>query len=119
MVGAAIVFAAIILAGISMKDNMRQYVSITEARKAFDEVQVKGFLDLTNIGYNMDKQLLTFTLTDSSGERLPVVYAGVKPGNFEQAKEVVAIGHYDGNEFKASKLLVKCPSKYTESGEQI
>ena len=41
-------------------------------------------------------------------------YKGVKPGNFEDAISIVAIGHFDegAKQFEADKLLVKCPSKY-------
>ena len=43
-----------------------------------------------------------------------VAYRGVKPGNFEDAVSVVAIGRYDPAQrvIAADKLLVKCPSKY-------
>ena len=41
-----------------------------------------------------------------------VSYAGIMPGNFEQAESVVAKGIYNGQRFVADDLLVKCPSKY-------
>jgi cytochrome c-type biogenesis protein CcmE len=49
-----------------------------------------------------------------SGDTMQVRYHGVKPGNFEDAISIVAIGQYsaDQEEFAANKLLVKCPSKY-------
>lgn len=119
IIGLTVIVAAIILASVSFKDNLKQYVTIPEAKKTFVDVQVKGSLDLDKIKYDLDSQLLMFTLTDENGEELPVVYSGLKPGNFEQAKEVVAIGKYDGKKFTADKLLIKCPSKYTEEGEQI
>ena len=119
IIGLTVIVAAIILASVSFKDNLKQYVSIPEAKKTFVDVQVKGSLDLDKIRYDLDSQLLMFTLTDENGEELPVVYSGLKPGNFEQAKEVFAIGKYDGKKFTADKLLIKCPSKYTEEGEQI
>ena len=43
---------------------------------------------------------------------MPVMYEGVKPGNFEEATEIVAIGSYRDGAFHAEQLLVKCPSKY-------
>ncbi len=119
IIGLVVIVAAIILASVSFKDNLKQYVTIPEAKKTFVDVQVKGSLDLNNIRYDLDSQQLMFTLTDENGEELPVVYSGLKPGNFEQAKEVVAIGKFDGKKFTDDKLLIKCPSKYTEEGEQI
>jgi len=43
-------------------------------------------------------------------------YSGVKPLNFEHAKQVVALGKYNKSDkiFEADKILVKCPSKYTK-----
>ena len=43
---------------------------------------------------------------------MPVTYRGVRPGNFEQATSLVAIGTYRGEAFQADQILVKCPSKY-------
>jgi cytochrome c-type biogenesis protein CcmE len=43
---------------------------------------------------------------------MQVVYDGVKPGNFEEAVQIVAIGRYQDDAFHAEQLLVKCPSKY-------
>ena len=58
---------------------------------------------------------LRFTLRDAqSGDTMRVRFDGLKPANFEDAISIVAIGRYDADtqEFAASKLLVKCPSKY-------
>ena len=43
---------------------------------------------------------------------MPVVYRGIRPGNFKDAISIVAIGRYHDNRIEAEKLLVKCPSKY-------
>ena len=51
-------------------------------------------------------------LTDDEGGSLPVEYGGVKPGNFEEAVQIVAVGRYESGVFHAEQLLVKCPSKY-------
>jgi cytochrome c-type biogenesis protein CcmE len=45
-------------------------------------------------------------------KQIKVSYQGVKPGNFDQATEIVAIGEYQQGVFEADQLLVKCPSKY-------
>jgi len=41
-----------------------------------------------------------------------VAYKGLKPGNFHDATQVVAIGRFHRGTLEAEKLLVKCPSKY-------
>jgi cytochrome c-type biogenesis protein CcmE len=49
---------------------------------------------------------------DDGGQNMNVVYRGPKPGNFEQAEAVVAIGKFHGDALQSDQLLVKCPSKY-------
>ena len=54
-------------------------------------------------------------IIDERGSSLPVQYGGTKPGNFDQADQVVVIGRYQEGVFLADQLLVKCPSKYQGS----
>jgi cytochrome c-type biogenesis protein CcmE len=96
-------------------DSMTPYVSYERARQGDRIVQVAGKLEKGSYSYAEAKESLYFTLKDpKTSENLRVRYKGVKPGNFEDAISIVAIGRYDekAKEFEAQKLLVKCPSKY-------
>ena len=96
-------------------DSMTPYVSYQRARQGDRIVQVAGALEKGSYSYAEAKESLYFTLKDpKTKENLRVRYKGVKPGNFEDAISIVAIGRYDdkAKEFEAQKLLVKCPSKY-------
>ncbi|MBW8878307.1 MAG: cytochrome c maturation protein CcmE [Acidobacteria bacterium] len=96
-------------------DSMTPYVSYQRARQGDRIVQVAGALEKGSYSYAEAKESLYFTLKDpKTKENLRVRYKGVKPGNFEDAISIVAIGRYDDKtkEFEAQKLLVKCPSKY-------
>jgi cytochrome c-type biogenesis protein CcmE len=95
--------------------SMTPYVSYQRARQGDRIVQVAGKLEKGSSSYAEAKESLYFTLKDpKTNENLRVRYKGVKPGNFEDAISIVAIGRYDdkAQEFEAQKLLVKCPSKY-------
>jgi cytochrome c-type biogenesis protein CcmE len=110
-------FAAFSLS--SFRQALTPYVSFEQARSAGRMVQVAGGLAKGSSHYEMASGSLLFTLRDPHGQQaLPVRFHGVKPGNFEDAISIVAIGEYDpaAHEFAASKLLVKCPSKY-QGGE--
>ncbi|HEX4963881.1 MAG TPA: cytochrome c maturation protein CcmE [Thermoanaerobaculia bacterium] len=99
----------------TFKDSMTPYVSYERARQGDRIVQVAGALEKGSSSYAEAKQSLYFTIKDpKTSENLRVRYKGVKPGNFEDAISIVAIGRYDdkAKEFEAQKLLVKCPSKY-------
>ncbi len=99
----------------SFKQNLTPYVTYVEARGGPRTVQVAGGLEAGSSAYDQATSALHFTLRDAeSGDTLRVRYEGLKPANFEDAISIVAIGRYDAasQEFAASKLLVKCPSKY-------
>ena len=105
----------------SFKQTLTPYVSYEQARETSRMVQVAGGLEKGSSTYQAGEHALYFTIREAAtagnagnGKTLRVRYHGVKPGNFEDAISVVAIGRYDRDkdEFAADKLLVKCPSKY-------
>lgn len=103
----------------SFKTSFSPYVNYATARASERVVQVAGGLAKNSTRYDDAKHLLIFNLLDeATGEQLEVHYDGVKPGNFEDAVSIVAIGRFDEsvNAFTADKLLVKCPSKYQGEG---
>ena len=114
-IGSALLLGFIGFSLLSFKQTLTPYVSYEQARSANRMVQVAGALEKGSSAYKEENQSLYFTLKDpKTHENLRVRYKGVKPGNFEDAISVVAIGRFDtaAQEFEANKLLVKCPSKY-------
>ena len=116
IIGLAIIAAFIVFAGMNLKKSLTPYVSLADAKRTGAVVQVKGQRVPGSEEFNMESHLFHFEMTDERGEKFKVVYDGVKPSNFEQATEVVAIGRYDNGIFQAEQLLVKCPSKYEAEG---
>jgi cytochrome c-type biogenesis protein CcmE len=53
-----------------------------------------------------------FYLVDEKGAERKVIYNNSKPQDFEKSDKVVVIGSMKGEEFQATSLLLKCPSKY-------
>ena len=47
-----------------------------------------------------------------SGLEKKVLYNGTQPQDFEKSEQIVIVGKMSGNEFHASEILMKCPSKY-------
>jgi cytochrome c-type biogenesis protein CcmE len=109
-VGFALVFIA--LGVTAFQKTLTPYLSFDEARKSRGVVQVMGSLDKQSDQYDTGRQELRFDLLDTAGNRMPVAYRGIKPGNFKDAISIVAIGSYREGRIEAEKLLVKCPSKY-------
>jgi cytochrome c-type biogenesis protein CcmE len=99
----------------SFRQTLTPYVSYDQARSVERPVQIAGALEKGSNSYDATSSSLLFTLRDpKSQEVLRVRYHGLRPANFEDALSIVAIGTYDtgSDEFRAEKLLVKCPSKY-------
>ena len=96
----------------AFKSNLTPYVSFSQARSTSDAVQVAGALVQGSDHYDEGTQSLQFVLQDDTGDKLAISYKGLKPGNFNEAIQVVAIGRFNKGRLEAEKLLVKCPSKY-------
>jgi cytochrome c-type biogenesis protein CcmE len=64
-----------------------------------------------------DTLVMDFLLADDkTGDTLKIHYEGVVPDSFKEDRHVVVEGkfHQGRDEFDATSLLVKCPSKYEE-----
>lgn len=111
-VGGVMIVAFLAFGATSFKNNLTPYVSIEEAMQRSAKVQVKGALVPDSSEYVEASEQLRFGLVDEDGTTMSVLYSGIKPGNFEEAIEIVAVGSYRDGSFHADQLLVKCPSKY-------
>jgi cytochrome c-type biogenesis protein CcmE len=81
------------------------------------EYHVVGQLDKDGeLTYNpeVDANLFAFNMIDNNGDNHRVHFAGSKPQDFERSEQIVLVGKYENETFQASKILMKCPSKYNE-----
>ncbi|HSL93728.1 MAG TPA: cytochrome c maturation protein CcmE [Bacillota bacterium] len=101
-------------AGYAFRSALNPYVSFAAAAETSRTVQVSGALDYDSVVFDATINQLTFHLTDESGTTAKVVYNGAKPNNLEHATSVVVAGRFEEGTFLATRLLVKCPSKYTD-----
>ncbi len=53
-------------------------------------------------------------MIDDKGREQKVFYSQPMPSDFTRSEKVVVIGSYVNNDFRASKILLKCPSKYQD-----
>jgi cytochrome c-type biogenesis protein CcmE len=70
--------------------------------------------DVVGIIPGADKVSFEFLLIDEKGREQNVLYNEPMPPDFLRSEKVVVIGKYAGNRFVASKILLKCPSKYQD-----
>lgn len=117
-VGGVLIALFLVYGAGTFKQSLTPYVSISEATETERRVQVVGELVPGSARFVEESQKLTFGLRDEDGQSLSVLYDGVKPGNLEDAKEIVVIGSYREGVFHAQRVLVKCPSKYQGQGDE-
>jgi cytochrome c-type biogenesis protein CcmE len=96
------------------------YSDFTVARVSQKEVKIAGQLAKDKEMYYdpaKDPNYFTFFIRDNKGEERKVVLLAAKPKDFEMSEQIVVTGKLKGEEFIASDVLLKCPSKYKD--EQV
>jgi len=64
------------------------------------------------IDWNAEDVELSFTITEG-GKNMEVVYRGARPSGFKAGSSILVEGKYSPEGiFRASQLIMKCPSKY-------
>ncbi|MGB2424261.1 MAG: cytochrome c maturation protein CcmE, partial [Flavobacteriales bacterium] len=63
--------------------------------------------------------LTKFHLTDKSGAVREVWLEKAKPTGLERSESVDLYGKADGEHFRATEMLMKCPSKYNEQNHLL
>lgn len=117
LIGLVIIAIAISVI-ISTVADSSEFVGFREAAAVPDkEFHITGVLAPgEEIYYNpvKDPNYFYFYLQDQNGEVRKVVYNDSKPQDFERSEQVVTIGKMKGEDFHASRILLKCPSKYED-----
>jgi cytochrome c-type biogenesis protein CcmE len=118
IIGGIIVLVFIVWGASAFIQTTVTYVSFEKAMKSDKPVQVAGHIDFEDVNFDDANNRLVFSIYEmdpedpAKPERMKIIYAGVVPGNFDQATSIVAVGKPGEGGFIADKLLVKCPSKY-------
>ena len=63
---------------------------------------------------SLDNLSFSFVLKDEANKEQTVFYNEPMPPDFTRSEKIVVIGGFHGDRFVASKILLKCPSKYQE-----
>jgi cytochrome c-type biogenesis protein CcmE len=115
---------------ISTAEDASSYVTFNEAYQlastgSSQHIHVVGELKKNSTGQivgieeGADRVSFSFVMIDDKGKEQKVFYNQPMPQDFTKSEKVVVIGGYDGETFRASKILLKCPSKYQEKNVNI
>lgn len=85
-----------------------------------ERVRVNGLVVDGSEDWNIQDVTLRFEIEDEGGGKLPIVFYGPRPDNFQRAASAIVEGEMlaDGT-FQADTLLLKCPSRYEEEPEEV
>jgi cytochrome c-type biogenesis protein CcmE len=117
-----VVIAIAIAVIVSVYSSSSTYGTFSDAQSTESQLQVVGHLDKgKELQYDAtkDANYFSFYMNDNKGQNCKVVFTGAKPQDFERSEQIVLTGQMKGNEFHASKILMKCPSKYTQDKVEI
>lgn len=98
------------------------YSNFTQAKEKETELYVVGVLNKEKELYyepTIDANHFSFYMYDNDSTECKVVFRGSKPQDIERSEQIVLTGKMVGDEFHASKILMKCPSKYTEDEVEV
>ncbi|NNF01857.1 MAG: cytochrome c maturation protein CcmE [Bacteroidia bacterium] len=112
-----ILVIALIGAIISLSADYTSYENFESASARNKKVHVVGQLAKDKeMYYNPieDPNFFSFYMIDELGNEKKVVYRSTKPQDFERSEQIVVVGKMMEEEFHASKILMKCPSKYID-----
>ncbi|SRR5690606_18658120 len=110
---------------VSTADDASTYVGFGEAWAMSTsgnnkEIHVVGQLkkdkdgQIIGIKQGEDRVSFSFIMVDDAGKEQQVNYNQPMPPDFTRSEKVVVIGSYKGDVFNASRIILKCPSKYQE-----
>jgi len=110
-----VVIAIAIAVIVATYGSASRYGSFADARSTSSEMHVIGHLDKSKELYydaHKDPNYFSFFMKDKNGNELKVVYDKPEPEDFERSDQIVLVGRMENNEFHASTINMKCPSKY-------
>ena len=113
IIGGLIAAIALTVGIYSLDGSKIAYSDLTYAAQSGKRVQVKGtWVKEEPSNYDSRANLFTFTMKDTTGRSVRVLYNNARPNNFELAQSIVVKGRIEGDVMHADEILTKCPSKY-------
>ena len=117
--GGVIAIAIIYLIFTATQSTAAYFLTVEELYARGDtiyerSVRVSGKVTDADVDFNARDLVLRFQVAGASGQTVPVLFNGPMPDQLRPDAEAIIEGKFDGREFNARTILLKCPSKYEE-----
>lgn len=110
-----VIILCIMLGYTTVSNYMIEYNTINEileSKTAQNDIHVVGTIEPGSFTH-LYNDSYTFILTDDTAS-MNVIYTGSLPSSFSENSEIVIIGTMESDTFISTKLIARCPSKFTE-----
>lgn len=113
------------LIGTAVSDSTMYYVTVDEVlaqglTSAGKSMRMSGDVADGSINWQPKDMLLAFEVSGENGSRLPAVYRGPLPDNFEVGSSAILEGRFDDDGlFLVDSLMLACPSRFVAEGEEL
>jgi len=125
-----IIIGVAIMIIISTAGDASTYVTFGEAKEIAQngddkKIHVVGALkkdssgEVVGLKTSPDMLSFSFQMVDHNGVEQSVIFNEPMPADFLRSEQVVVVGAYNKDLFVASKILMKCPSKYQDETVEI
>lgn len=118
LVGAAIIVLAVgYLLYLSFGSSVSYYVTVSEffasGTELYDtSIRVAGKVADSPVEWDSEELELRFSITEGD-DTMSVIYGGARPSGLEAGANILVEGQYHSDGiFRATQLIMKCPSKY-------
>ena len=102
---------------MSLSGDVATYGNFADARESGERVKIAGqLMKDKEMSYEpeVDPNYFSFYIKDTNEEAAKVVLLAARPQDFELSEQIVLTGKMRGEEFIATEMLMKCPSKYKD-----
>lgn len=113
------------LIGTAVSDSSMYYVTVDEVvdqglMTSGKSMRMSGDVADGTIDWQAREMRLAFEVTGENGRKLPAVYRGPMPDNFEVGASAILEGQFDeSGTFQVDSLMLACPSRFVAEGEEL
>lgn len=102
---------------MSLSGEVATYSNFDDALSHGERVKIAGALMKDKEMHyepEVDPNYFSFYLKDTNEEERKVILLAARPQDFELSEQIVLTGKMKGDDFVATEMLMKCPSKYKD-----
>ncbi|MBX3102919.1 MAG: cytochrome c maturation protein CcmE [Bacteroidetes bacterium] len=101
---------------VDLLSNASEFADFKHAQETGREVHVIGrWVRREEAVFKPEESYYRFYMQDTMNQVAPVVYRRGTLGDLSQAEKIDVVGKWENGEFVASKIHLKCPSKYNDA----